>query len=56
MKKISGNAILAIGILIFSISLLLRDIINENLFDYIGGIGIGIEIVGLIKMCKEKRS
>ena len=56
MKKISGNVILAIGILIFSISLLLRDIIDEKIFDFVGGVGIGIELVGFHKMCKEKRS
>ena len=56
MKKLKGNTVLAIGILIFSISLLLRDVIDEKIFDFIGGVGVGIELAGFYKMCKEKRS
>ncbi len=53
MKKIRGNIILGVGILLVSISLLLNDIVSETLCDVIIGIGIGFEIVGLIKQCKD---
>ena len=52
--KIKGNIILGFGILMVSVSLLLNNVLNSTICDCIIGVGIGLEILGLIKQCKEK--
>ena len=54
MKKIKGNVILGLGILLVSVSLLLNNVVNDTIHDIIIGIGIGLELLGLIKECKGK--
>lgn len=55
MKKIRGNIILGTGLLIFSVTLLLQNTIiyNEVISSIFCGIAIGLEILGLVKQCKE---
>ena len=60
MKK--GHTVIAMGILIFSISVLLSHAfgISSTIIDIIMGLGCGVEIVGIIMLIvenrKEKRS
>lgn len=56
IKGIKGNILLSIGIILVSIAFLLKDIINANICDFITGFGLGIEIVGIIKKCKENKN
>lgn len=54
MKNIKGNIILGVGILLVSISLLLNSVVSDTICDIITGIGIGLELLGLIKECKGR--
>lgn len=56
VKGIRGNILLSIGVILVSVAFLLKDVLNSNLCDFITGFGIGIEIVGLFKQCKENRN
>lgn len=60
MKKIKGNTMFGIGLMIFSVTLLL-----QNMFDWNEGMihslvrviyvfSLGLEILGSMKICKEK--
>ena len=54
--KISGNIIMGFGMLFVSTSLLLDGVASNLICDIMTGVGIGLELVGLIKQCKEKRN
>lgn len=56
IKGIKGNILLSVGLILVSIAFLLKDIVNANACDFITGFGIGIEIVGIFKQCKENRN
>lgn len=58
MKKIKGNSILGIGLIILSITLLLQNSIdvNEMLCSILYGVAIGLELLGLIKQFKENKN
>lgn len=59
-KEIRGNMILGIGLMIFSVTLLLQNMFDWNegaihsLVCVIYGFSIGLELLGSMKMCKEK--
>lgn len=55
IKGIKGNILLSIGLLLVSIAFLLKDIVNTNVCDFITGFGLGIELVGIFKQCKENK-
>lgn len=55
MKKIKGNILLGVGLILISTAFLLKDIVNANVCDFITGFGFGIEMVGILKQCKENR-
>jgi len=52
-----GNRILGIGIVIFSVTMLLSHLIHipEPVFVFFEGIGAAIEILGVILLFREKR-
>ncbi len=56
MKKIKGNILLSVGIILVSTAFLLKGIVNANVCDFITGFGLGIEIVGGFKQSKENRN
>lgn len=59
MKRIKGirwNILLSIGVILVSVAFLLKDVLNSNLCDFITGFGLGIEIVGIFKQCKENKN
>lgn len=56
IKGIRGNILLSIGIILVSVAFLLNDILDTNICDFITGLGLGIEIVGLFKQCKENKN
>ena len=59
MKKIRGNTILGIGLIIYSVMLLLQNMLNwnegvfHNLVCAVYGFSIGLELLGSMKICKE---
>lgn len=54
-KGMKGNILLSIGIILVSTAFLLKDIINTNICEFITGFGLGIEMVGGFKQCKENK-
>lgn len=56
IKGIRGNILLSIGVILVSVAFLLKDVLNSNLCDFITGFGLGIEIVGIFKQCKENKN
>ena len=60
MKKIKGNTMFGIGLMIFSVTLLLQNMFGWNegmihsLVCVIYGFSIGLELLGSMKICKEK--
>lgn len=58
MKKLKGNIIIGAGLIILSIILLLQNTIsiNETVCSFLYGAAVGLELLGLIKQCKEKNN
>ena len=60
MRKMKGNTILGIGLIFFSVTLLLQNVFDWNegvihsLVCVIYGFSIGLELLGSMKTCKEK--
>lgn len=52
--NIKGNIIMGIGILFVSTALILDGVASDLICDIMTGVGIGLELLGLIKQCKEK--
>lgn len=58
MKKIGGNVIVGLGILLLSATFLLKNesLLGEGATGILLGVSIGIEILGAIRLCREKKA